>query len=281
MKLQALAPSMGAELTGVDLAAHFNSATNRIDEAFMAEIRSIWLAHQMIVIRAQSISPAQQLAFAESLGAPDIYPFLKGLDGFPMITEVLKKETETVNFGGVWHSDTTYQPCPPMATVLYAKQLPPLGGDTLFANQYSAFDHLSDGLKDMLSGLRGVNLASNTKVSATRSERVKEAGSGVKADQMIGIHPVVRTHPETGRKSLFVNPAHTVAFDGWTEAESEGLLQFLFAHQIAPEFQCRLSWQVGDIAIWDNRCTLHYPLNDYHGHRRLLHRITLKGDSPA
>jgi taurine dioxygenase len=281
MKLQALAPSMGAELTGVDLAAHFNSATNRIDEAFMAEIRSIWLAHQMIVIRAQSISPAQQLAFAESLGAPDIYPFLKGLDGFPMITEVLKKETETVNFGGVWHSDTTYQPCPPMATVLYAKQLPPLGGDTLFANQYSAFDHLSDGLKDMLSGLRGVNLASNTKVSATRSERVKEAGSGVKADQMIGVHPVVRTHPETGRKSLFVNPAHTVAFDGWTEAESEGLLQFLFAHQIAPEFQCRLSWQVGDIAIWDNRCTLHYPLNDYHGHRRLLHRITLKGDSPA
>jgi len=281
MKLQALAPSMGAELTGVDLAAHFNSATNRIDEAFMAEIRSIWLAHQMIVIRAQSISPAQQLAFAESLGAPDIYPFLKGLDGFPMITEVLKKETETVNFGGVWHSDTTYQPCPPMATVLYAKQLPPLGGDTLFANQYSAFDHFSDGLKDMLSGLRGVNLASNTKVSATRSERVKEAGSGVKADQMIGIHPVVRTHPETGRKSLFVNPAHTVAFDGWTEAESEGLLQFLFAHQIAPEFQCRLSWQVGDIAIWDNRCTLHYPLNDYHGHRRLLHRITLKGDSPA
>jgi len=281
MKLQALAPSMGAELTGVDLAAHFNSATNRIDEAFMAEIRSIWLAHQMIVIRAQSISPAQQLAFAESLGAPDIYPFLKGLVGFPMITEVLKKETETVNFGGVWHSDTTYQPCPPMATVLYAKQLPPLGGDTLFANQYSAFDHLSDGLKDMLSGLRGVNLASNTKVSATRSERVKEAGSGVKADQMIGIHPVVRTHPETGRKSLFVNPAHTVAFDGWTEAESEGLLQFLFAHQIAPEFQCRLSWQVGDIAIWDNRCTLHYPLNDYHGHRRLLHRITLKGDSPA
>jgi taurine dioxygenase len=281
MKLQALAPSMGAELTGVDLAAHFNSATNRIDEAFMAEIRSIWLAHQMIVIRAQSISPAQQLAFAESLGAPDIYPFLKGLDGFPMITEVLKKETETVNFGGVWHSDTTYQPCPPMATVLYAKQLPPLGGDTLFANQYSAFDHLSDGLKDVLSGLRGVNLASNTKVSATRSERVKEAGSGVKADQMIGVHPVVRTHPETGRKSLFVNPAHTVAFDGWTEAESEGLLQFLFAHQIAPEFQCRLSWQVGDIAIWDNRCTLHYPLNDYHGHRRLLHRITLKGDSPA
>jgi taurine dioxygenase len=281
MKLQALAPSMGAELTGVDLAAYFNSATNRIDEAFMAEIRSIWLAHQMIVIRAQSISPAQQLAFAESLGAPDIYPFLKGLDGFPMITEVLKKETETVNFGGVWHSDTTYQPCPPMATVLYAKQLPPLGGDTLFANQYSAFDHLSDGLKDVLSGLRGVNLASNTKVSATRSERVKEAGSGVKADQMIGVHPVVRTHPETGRKSLFVNPAHTVAFDGWTEAESEGLLQFLFAHQIAPEFQCRLSWQVGDIAIWDNRCTLHYPLNDYHGHRRLLHRITLKGDSPA
>ena len=167
-----------------------------------------------------------------------------------------------------------------MATILYAKELPPIGGDTLFSNQYAAYEQLSEGLKRTLHRLSGLNVARKKQVSATRSERLKEAGSGVKVDQMSGIHPVVRTHPETGRKSLFVNPAHTVSFDGWTESESSGLLAFLFEHQISPEFQCRLSWQVGDIAIWDNRCTLHYPLNDYHGYRRLLHRITLKGDKP-
>ena len=280
MKVTPLAPSMGAEITDIDLAKHFDTGANRIESAVMTDIRAAWLEHQMIVIRRQDITPGQQLRFSESLGEPDIYPFLQGLDGFPMITEVLKKETETVNFGGVWHSDTTYQSCPPMATVLYARELPPIGGDTLFSNQYAAYEQLSEGLKRTIRQLRGVNIAGKKQVSATRSDRLKEAGSGVNAEQMSGIHPVIRTHPETGRKSLFVNPAHTVSFDGWTEQESAGLMAFLFAHQIAPEFQCRLSWQVGDIAIWDNRCTLHYPLNDYHGHRRLLHRITLKGDQP-
>jgi taurine dioxygenase len=274
MKVTPLAPSMGAEITDIDLAKYFETSANRIDGAIMADIKLAWLEHQLIVIRRQDITPEQQLRFAESLGDPDIYPFLQGLDGFPMITE-------TVNFGGVWHSDTTYQSCPPMATVLYARQLPSIGGDTLFSNQYAAYEQLSEGLKRTIGQLRGVNIAGKKQVSETRSERVKEAGSNVNAEQMSGIHPVIRTHPETGRKSLFINPAHTVSFDGWTEQESAGLLAFLFAHQIAPEFQCRLSWQVGDIAIWDNRCTLHYPLNDYHGHRRLLHRITLKGDQPA
>ena len=281
MRVTPLAPSMGAEITGIDLTKHFYRSANRIDNAVMADIKAVWLERQLIVIRQQSITPEQQLRFSESLGEPDIYPFLQGLDGFPMITEVLKKETETVNFGGVWHSDTTYQSCPPMATVLYAKELPPIGGDTLFSNQYAAYEQLSDGLKRTIGPLDGVNIAGKKRVSATRSERVKESGSGIKAEQMVGIHPVVRTHPETGRKSLFVNSAHTVSFDEWTEPESAGLLAFLFAHQIAPEFQCRLSWQAGDIAIWDNRCTLHYPLNDYHGYRRLLHRITLKGDKPT
>ena len=277
MRVTPLAPSMGAEITGIDLTKHFDRSANRIDNAVMADIKAVWLERQLIVIRQQSITPEQQLRFAESLGEPDIYPFLQGLDGYPMITEVLKKETETVNFGGVWHSDTTYQLCPPMATVLY-KELPPIGGDTLFSNQYAAFEQLSDGLKRTIGPLRGVNSAGKKRVSATRKERVKDSGSGIKAEQMVGIHPVVRTHPDTGRKSLFINSAHTVSFDEWTELESAGLLAFLFAHQIAPEFQCRLSWQAGDIAIWDNRCTLHYPLNDYHGYRRLLHRITLKGD---
>jgi len=274
MKVTALAPAMGAVIEGIDLKA-------LPDKVLIDEIRAIWLVHQVVVIRGQTLSPSQQLAFANAIGEPDIYPFLKGLDGFPMITEVLKKEDEKVNFGGVWHSDTTYQRCPPMATLLYAKELPPLGGDTLFASQYHAYDQLSDAVKEVLSGLRAINASGKQRVSSTRSERLKEASSGVDPAALEGVHPVVRTHPETGRKALFVNVAHTVAFEGWTEEESRGLLDYLFAHQIAPEFQCRLQWQPGDVAFWDNRCVQHYPLNDYHGHRRLLHRITLKGDVPV
>ena len=273
MKVKALSPALGAEVTGIDLSVP-------LGEAIIDDLRAIWLKHQMIVIRGQDLTPAQQLAFAEALGEPDIYPFLTGLDGFPMITEVLKKEDERVNFGGVWHSDTTYQKCPPMATLLYAKELPPLGGDTLFANQYAAFEHLSAPLRSVLEKLRGVNAAGKKRVASTRSERLKDSASGVDPDDLSGTHPVVRTHPETGRKALFVNAAHTIAFEGWTAEESQGLLEYLFTHQISPEFQCRLAWQVGDVAFWDNRCVQHYPLNDYHGYRRLLHRITLKGDTP-
>ena len=273
MKLKLLAPAMGAEITGVDLSAG-------LDKNLIDDLRSVWLEHQMIVIRGQDLTPAQQLGFARAFGQPDIYPFLTGLVGFPMITEVLKKENEKVNFGGVWHSDTTYQKCPPMATLLYAKELPPLGGDTLFANQYAAFESLSAPVRDVLEKLRGVNAAGKKRVASTRSERLKESASGVDPDDLAGIHPVVRTHPETGRKALFVNAAHTITFEGWSAEESQGLLEYLFTHQISPEFQCRLTWQVGDVAFWDNRCVQHYPLNDYHGHRRLLHRITLKGDLP-
>ena len=281
MKVTALAPSMGAEITNIDLAACCDRATGSIDSAVVAEIRSVWLAHQLVVIRAQSISPAEQLQFAKALGEPDIYPFLKGLDGFPMITEVLKKETETVNFGGVWHSDTTYQPCPPMATVLYAKEVPPLGGDTLFANQYMAYEHLSDGLRQALSGLKLVSRSDNKDAAETRAARIKETGVKLNSDSLSGCHPVIRTHPETGRKSLYVSPGHSGYFKGWNEAESAALLNYLHSHQIAEEFRCRHVWQVGDLALWDNRCVLHYPVNDYHGHRRLLHRITLKGDIPV
>ncbi len=273
MKVKALSQALGAEVTGIDLSVP-------LDDAIIDDLRAIWLKHQMIVIRGQDLTPAQQLAFAKALGEPDIYPFLKGLDGFPMITEVLKKEDESVNFGGVWHSDTTYQKCPPMATLLYAKELPPLGGDTLFANQYAAFEHLSAPLRGVLEKLRGVNAAGKKRVASTRSERLKDSASGVDPDDLSGTHPVVRTHPETGRKALFVNAAHTIAFEGWTAEESQGLLEYLFTHQISPEFQCRLAWQVGDVAFWDNRCVQHYPLNDYHGYRRLLNRITLKGDTP-
>ena len=275
VKVTKLAPAMGAEITGINL------ASNDFSDNIIGEIRAVWLEHNVIVLRDQNLTPQQQLKLARAFGEPAIYPFLEGVEDIPEITAVLKREHETVNFGGVWHTDTSYQDKPPMATMLQAIELPPIGGDTLFANQELAYDQLSDGLKATLADLRVVCAANKAKVAATRTARIEESGKGIDVNELAAIHPVVRTHPETGRKSLYLSPGHATSFEGWTEEESAGLLDYLFQHQIAPEFQCRLAWGVGDIAIWDNRSTLHYPLNDYHGHRRLLHRITLKGDKPV
>lgn len=274
MDIQPFSPSLGSIIHGIDL-------SKPLTDQQLTELRAIWLDRQVIVLRGQKLSPEQYLAFANQLGAPDIYPFLSGLEGFPEITPVLKKRTETINFGGVWHSDTTYQPCPPMATILYALELPPVGGDTLFANQIQAYESLSKGLKDTLATLKIVCRPDKAAAMSTRVDRIAERGRDTSQDNLIGIHPVIRTHPETGKKALYVNQAHSCHFDGWSIAESDGLLEFLFAHQIKEEFRCRHVWQKGDVAIWDNRSTLHYPVNDYYGHRRLLHRITLKGDKPV
>ena len=274
MHVQSLSPSLGSLIHGIDL-------SQPLPESLLAQVRAIWLDRQVIILRGQSLSSKQYIAFAQQLGIPDIYPFLEGLKGFPEITPVLKKETETVNFGGVWHSDTTYQPCPPMATMLYALELPPIGGDTLFSNQFQAYQTLSDGLKETLAPLKVICRPDKATAMATRADRIAEQGRDTSKDNLVGIHPVVRTHPETRKKALFVNQAHSCNFEGWSVKESDGLLNFLYAHQIKEEFQCRHVWQQGDVAIWDNRCTLHYPVNDYHGHRRLLHRITLKGDKPV
>ncbi len=274
MKISYLSPSIGALISGLDL-------SKPLTKSDLNNLHSEWLKRKVLVIRGQSLSAEAFISFARQMGTPDIYPFLEGLPGFPEITPVLKKETETNNFGGVWHSDTTYQPCPPMATMLYALELPPVGGDTLFANQVQAYEALSEGLKSTLAKLKIVCRPDKSVAMATRTDRVAETGRDTSKDNLIGIHPVIRTHPHTGQKSLFVNQAHSCYFEGWTESESNGLLNFLYAHQVKEEFQCRHVWKLGDVAIWDNRCTLHYPVNDYHGHRRLLHRITLKGDKPV
>ena len=274
MNTESISPSIGTIIHNLDVS---QPMTNEI----LKKLRSIWLERQVIIIREQRLTSEQYLGFAKQLGTPDLYPFLKGLESFPEITPILKKETEIANFGGVWHSDTTYQPCPPMATMLYALELPPIGGDTLFANQVQAYESLSDGLKDTLASLNIICRSDKAVAMATRADRIAERGRDTNKNNMVGIHPVIRTHPETGKKALYVNQAHSCHFEGWSIAESEGLLEFLYAHQIKEEFQCRHVWKKGDLAIWDNRCTLHYPVNDYHGHRRLLHRITLKGDIPV
>jgi taurine dioxygenase len=267
-----VAGALGAEVSSVDLA-------RPLDDAAVAALRQAWLEHLVLFFRDQNLSPAQFLAFARRFGEPIEYPFVRGLDDYPEIIPVLKLEHERVNFGGVWHSDTAYLDVPPMASMLVAREIPPFGGDTLFANMYLAYETLSDGMKRMLDGLVAVNSSAKADASRTREDRMKDRAREAARDY-VAAHPVVRRHPETGRRALYVNVAHTVRFDGMTEEESAPLLAFLFQHQIRPEFTCRFRWRSGSIAFWDNRCAQHHAINDYRGHRRLLHRVTLAGDTP-
>lgn len=270
--VEPVAGALGAEITGLDLAQPLSDAT-------ILALRRAWLEHLVIFFRDQNLSPAQFLAFGRRFGDVIEYPFVKGLPEHPEIIPVLKLEHERVNFGGVWHSDTAYLDVPPMASMLVAREIPPYGGDTLFANMYLAYETLSDGLKTMLEGLLAVNSSAKADASRTREDRMKDSAREVKKDY-VAAHPVVRRHPETGRRALYVNVAHTVRFDGMTEQESAPLLDYLFRHQTRPEFTCRFRWRPGSIAFWDNRCAQHNAINDYAGHRRLLHRLTLAGDTP-
>ena len=272
MKVRRIAGALGAEITGVDLA--------RPSDEEVSQVRKAWLEHLVVFFRDQRLSSEEYMAFARRIGKPIEYPFVKGLPGFPEIIEVKKLEHEKVNFGGVWHSDTAYLEVPPMASMLLARELPPYGGDTLFANMYLAYETLSPGMKAMLEKQLAVNASAKADVTRTREDRIKADGTESAKKELVAEHPVVRTHPETGRKALYVNFAHTVRFKDMTERESAPILEFLFQHQIRPEFTCRFVWQVGSLALWDNRCAQHNPVNDYHGFRRVMHRITLEGDRP-
>jgi taurine dioxygenase len=271
IEIRPIAGALGAEIAGVNL-------TEELTPAVLTEIRQAFLDHCVIFFRGQRLTPQAQLAFARRFGEPVEYPQLKGLPECPMITPVIKLEHERHNFGGVWHSDTTYLERPPMASMLYALELPPYGGDTLFANQYLAFEALSPGVQQMLATLRGVNTSTKADVTRSREDRLRAAG--VESKALTASHPVVRTHPETGRRALYINAGHTARFEGWTEAESRPFLEYLFAHQVQPEFTCRFRWEPGSLAFWDNRCAQHNPVNDYHGYRRVMHRVTLAGDIP-
>jgi taurine dioxygenase len=273
IEIQRIAGALGAEVRGVDLA-------RPLDDGTVAAIRKAFLDHLVIFFREQALSPAELLSVARRFGEPVEYPFVKGLDGFPQITPVVKLEHERVNFGGIWHSDTTYLERPPLGTMLLAREVPPQGGDTLFANQYLAYETLSDGLRRQLDGLAAVSSSAKADVSRTREDRIRSSPTEASHKVFEAEHPVVRTHPETGRKALYVNVAHTLRFKDWTEEESAPLLGFLHRQQVRPELTCRFRWQVGSLAFWDNRCAQHNPVNDYHGHRRVMHRVTLAGDVP-
>jgi taurine dioxygenase len=274
IEVKPLSGAIGAELFGVDI-------SKPLDDDVVAEIRRAFLDHLVIFLRDQNLEPESQLAFARRFGEPMIYPFVKGLEAFPEVTPVIKKEEDKVNFGGLWHSDTTYEQIPPLGSMLYARQIPPVGGDTEFANMYLAYETLSEGMKRLLDPLIAVNMSGKGRVSNTRAAMRETAATDKTEDSYIAEHPAIRVHPETGRKALYVNGAHTTNFKGMSVEESAPILEFLFRHQIRPEFTCRFRWEVGSLAFWDNRCAQHNPLNDYHGYRREMHRVTLRGDKPV
>ena len=243
-----IAGALGAEIFGVDL-------SKPLDDETFAELHRAWLEHQVIAIRGQDITPDQHVAFAERWGKIHRHPFNKPMEGYPDIIEILKRENDTFNHGGRWHSDQMYTPQPAKGTMLVAREMPPYGGNTLFSNLYLAYETLSDGMKATIAGLKGVNNGDSKKHESgmTRAERAK-AGIGQMAQidprdikiQTISTHPIVRTHPETGRKVLYLG-GHTERFHGMTDEESEPLLNYLKNHAHRPEFTMRLRWEVGTV----------------------------------
>ena len=272
IEVRPLSAALGAVIAGVDVAAGPD------DEQF-AEIRRAYGEYGVIFFRDQQLSPEQHIAFAGRWSAINVNRFFKSVEGYPMIAEVRKEPDQQDNIGGDWHTDHSYDTAPAMGSILYAREVPEVGGDTLFASMYLAFETLSDGLKRILEGLKAWH--SSRHVFGDMS--VRAAGDTVgridnpELATQDSLHPVVIRHPETGRKALYVNPGFTVCFDGWTREESAPLLAYLYAHAARPEHTCRFQWREGSIAFWDNRATWPRALTDYAGQRRLMHRITLEG----
>jgi taurine dioxygenase len=273
-----VSPHVGAEIHRVDLRQPMSDQTYR-------EIRQAFNEYGVIFFRDQHLSHAQHLAFSERFGKIDLSSFLAHPPGFPMIGEVRKEPEATRNIGGNWHSDHSFDAVPPLGSILVARELPDCGGDTLFVNMSNTYETLSDGLKKTLQGLRAVHSkthAYDAYTSDSRQVSAKErAELGDRHGALETIHPVVTRHPETGRPVLFINPTYTVRFEGWTVQESAPLLRMLYSHVTRPEFTCRFQWREGSIAFWDNRSVLHFALNDYHGSRRLMERITIEGGGTA
>ena len=274
IEVRPLAGAVGAEVLGVDLSRELSNSQ-------FASIRQAFQDHGVIFFRDQDLRPEDHIAFAERWGKINVNRFFHPVEGYPMIAEVLKEPDQKLNIGSKWHTDHSYDQIPAMGSILYARDVPPYGGDTLFASMYHAYESLSEGMKALLGGLKAWH-SSRHVFGADRyleddSEDYGDRLGNTEAAIQDALHPVVIRHPETGRKALYVNGDFTVRFDGWTEDESKPLLHYLYQHGARPEFTCRFRWEKGSLAFWDNRATWHYAINDYQGHRRYMHRITIDG----
>lgn len=270
LTVEPIAGSMGAEISGVDL-------SRPLEDSVFEEIHNALLEYLVIVFHDQTLEPGHCEAFANRFGPLQPYPFVKSLPGHPGIFEIRKEPDEQRNFGGNWHSDMSYSETPPLGTMLYAREVPSRGGDTMLTNLYLAWETLSDGMKDLLRDMQAEYSAAlkhaggraavmnGTRLQIDNLDRAEQAS----------MHPIVRTHPETGRQALYVSGSHLTRFDDMTEEESAPLLDYLRSHAARPDFTCRVRYRKGTLVLWDNRCTQHRALNDYQGERRVMHRLTI------
>jgi taurine dioxygenase len=265
-----VAGALGAEIVGVDLSQPLANET-------IAAIRKALVEHQVIFFRDQALTPEQQLAFGRRFGPLNIHPYVKGMADHPEVMEIIKEPSDRINFGGGWHSDMSFLEAPSIGSILYAVSTPDYGGDTLFASQAAAFEALSPGLQKTLEGLSAVHSAGREYAPTGASAQKRGSMQIAEAEGAVGeyVHPMVKVHPETGRKALYVNPAFTMRIEGWSRRESKALLDYLFEHSRFEAFTCRFSWKPGSVAFWDNRSVWHFALNDYPGQRRHMRRVTV------
>jgi len=270
---------MGAEIRGVDLAGP-------LDDDRVEQVRRALLEHGAVFFRDQKLDPESQLAFARRIGEPEVHPIVDGTEERPEVIRVLKPAGESASFGVGWHSDNSFFEKPSLGTILYGETIPPYGGDTLYASMEKAYEALSERMKTLLEGLLAVHSASRAYDPAVTGE-AKYRGEGPLRYRYSDVitreveHPVIRTHPETGRRSIYVNPMFTQGIVGVTESESRALLSFLFEHCARPDFSCRFRWSPGAVAMWDNRSVWHYAMDDYQPFERVMYRITLAGSRPT
>ncbi len=274
IKVTPYSAAVGALIEGVDL-------SNRPSDNALQQMRAALRDHGVIFIPGQTITPEQHLGFARCWAEIDVNRFFTPVAGYPEIAEVRKEPEQVTNIGGGWHTDHSYDLEPAMGSILLAREVPAQGGDTLFASMTAAFDALSDGMKRTLRALYAVHSSRHVFGTAGSTKRADLKGRIGNAEKVMAdmVHPVVIRHPDSGREVLCVNSGFTTRFEHWSEAESAPLLQYLYQHASRPEFTCRFRWTEGAIAFWDNRSTWHYALNDYHGERRLMHRITVRGSA--
>lgn len=280
LKLKPVSTALGVEVDGVNVKAALSEPAH---SPLWQSIHEAFTAHKALFFRDQTLGPEDLVAFASRFGPIGHYPFAKPIPEHPDVVAVVKEPHQTTNFGGLWHTDTPYLPRPSAATVLYALEVPKAGGDTLWADMELALDCMPGEMRARIEGREAVHSAANNKTvlrAAPLSEGVMKGRHEADMDRLESAHPILRSHPVTGALSLYISPAHTTHILGMDEAESTTLLEALFSYAVDERFTCRFHWTKGTLAVWDNRCTLHYPLNDYHGARRAMHRVSIAGDVP-
>ena len=278
LSVEPVAGALGATVTGMDLA----SVT---DAAALGDLRRALADHLVVFLPGQELSLDDLERITDLLGGRDVTPFVDPLEDRPYVIRVIKEPTDALNFANAWHSDLSYLAAPPAYTLLHAWDVPDHGGDTVWSNQYLAYETLSHGLRTTLDGLSAVHSAGLAYGTGGLLDQVKDLTSMAISPSAEAfaehVHPVVAVHPVTGRRALYVNPVYTTRFAGWTKDESQALLAHLYRHSINENFTCRLRWAVHTLAIWDNRCTMHNALNDYAGVRREMYRTSVKGTQPV